>query len=23
AEIQAAMADPDQVKRARAFEVNP
>ena len=22
-EIQAAMADPDQVKRARAFEVNP
>ncbi|MFD7668770.1 PaaI family thioesterase [Streptomyces sp. NPDC059788] len=23
AEIQAAMADPDQVRRARAFEVNP
>ncbi|MFF3394469.1 PaaI family thioesterase [Streptomyces sp. NPDC002669] len=23
AEIRAAMADPDQVKRARAFEVNP
>ncbi|MCG7523334.1 PaaI family thioesterase [Streptomyces sp. OfavH-34-F] len=23
AEIQAAMADPDQVKRVRAFEVNP
>lgn len=22
-EIQAAMADPDQVRRARAFEVNP
>ena len=22
-EIEAAMADPDQVKRARAFEVNP
>ena len=22
-EIQAAMSDPDQVRRARAFEVNP